>query len=324
MDLPLMDTPANFVRICEEGPREGFQSEPAGIPTADKVELIEALAASGLSEISCCSFVSGAQVPQMADAEAVIVGIRRRLGVLYTGLWMNLKGFERAQGCGVDLKATLVTSASETFGQRNNRKDRAGLLSAQRVLAHAYKAAGLPPAVGYVFTAFGCNYEGATPVAQVVSSVRDLLALGEESGVAYGAIYLCDTIGSASPRGVRAALDAVRRQWPGLEFALHLHDTRGLGLANALVGLQMGVRRFDSSVAGLGGCPFAGNTAAAGNICTEDLVHLCEEEGFDTGIELPRLIEAGLMAERIVGRKLPGKITHSGTSGHRAALLASA
>lgn len=300
-----------FVRICEEGPREGFQSEPPGISIPDKIRLIEALAETGLSEINACSFVNKTQVPQMADAEAVIAGVRKRQGVHYTGLWLNLKGFERAAGSGVDLKATLVTSASEAFGVRNNRMNRAQLLDSQRTLASAYRAAGLRAAVGYVFTAFGCNYEGAIAATQVVDSVRDLLLLAEESGMVFEAIYLCDTIGSAIPGAVRAAIDAVRTQWPALELALHLHDTRGLGLTNAFVGLELGIRRFDASVGGLGGCPFAGNRAAAGNISTEDLVYLCESEGFETGIDLEKLVGCSFMAEDIVGRRLPGKVKES-------------
>jgi hydroxymethylglutaryl-CoA lyase len=304
-------TTAGFVRITEEGPREGFQSESATIPTSDKVELIEALAETGLTEISCCSFVNAAQVPQMADAEEVVAKLHRRPDVRYTGLWLNIKGFERARACAVDLNPTLVTSASETFGLRNNKRNRAELLDGQRTIAKAYKAAGLTTARGYIFTAFGCNYEGDIPVSQVVSSVHDLVALAEEVGIDLEAMYLCDTIGAASPRSVAAAIDGVRTQWPDLELALHLHDTRGLGLANAHVGLQMGVRRFDSSVAGLGGCPFAGNAAAAGNIATEDLVYLCQEEGFETGIDLDRLIDCALLAEQIVGRTLPGKIKYA-------------
>lgn len=307
-----MGTPASsssrFVQICEEGPREGFQSEPPGIPTADKVALIEALADTGLQEINCCSFVNKEQVPQMADAEAVMSQVRKKDHVNYTGLWLNLKGFERARSTSVDLKPTLVTSVSETFGLRNSRQNRLQLLEGQRSLAEAYKAAGLDTAAGYVFTAFGCNYEGAVTAEQVVHSVRDLLVLGEEARIAFEAIYLCDTIGTATPHTIRQAIDAVRTQWPDLALALHLHDTRGTGLTNAYVGLQMGVRRFDSSVGGLGGCPFAGNKAAAGNICTEDLVYLCHEEGFETGIDLEKLITCSHMAERIVGRKLPGKI----------------
>jgi hydroxymethylglutaryl-CoA lyase len=142
--------------------------------------------------------------------------------------------------------------------------------------------------------------------------VQDLLAVAEQAGIRFEAMYLCDTVGAATPKGIAAAIDGVRGRWPDLDLALHLHDTRGLGLANARVGLQMGVRRFDSSVAGLGGCPFAGNRSAAGNVCTEDLVYLCAEDGFDTGIDLGRLIECAHLAERIVGRPLPGKIKQAG------------
>ena len=207
---------SDLVKISEEGPREGFQSEPAGIPTSDKIQLIEALAQAGLCEINCCSFVGKAQVPQMADAEEIIANVKRKPGVLYTGLWLNLKGFERAQSSGVDLKPTLVTSASETFGIKNNNRNRSQLLEGQRELARAYKSSGLARAVGYVFTAFGCNYEGEIPVSRVVDSVRDLLSLGRDVGMGFEAIYLCDTIGSATPRGVRAAIDEIRSLWPDL------------------------------------------------------------------------------------------------------------
>ena len=302
---------SHFVKITEEGPREGFQSEPATIPTSDKIELIEALAETGLAEINCCSFVNKLQVPQMADAEELVAKVHRRPNVRYTGLWLNRKGFERAEACGVDLNPTLVTSASETFGVKNNRRNRVELLDEQRAMAKAYTAAGLTTARGYVFTAFGCNYEGEVALAQVIASVQDLLSLVEETGIRFEAMYLCDTIGSASPKGVAAAIDGVKTRWPELELALHLHDTRGLGLVNAHVGLQMGIRRFDSSVGGLGGCPFAGNAAAAGNIATEDLVYLCAQEGYDTGVDLDRLIDCALLAERIVGRALPGKIKHA-------------
>ena len=157
---------SDFVKISEEGPREGFQSEPAGIPTSDKIMLIEALAEAGLSEINCCSFVSKAQVPQMADAEEIIASVKRKPQVMYTGLWLNLQGFERAQASGADLKPTLVTSASETFGLKNNKRDRSQLLDGQRVLAHAYNAAGLTSAAGYVFTDLAGDSRGISAVVE--------------------------------------------------------------------------------------------------------------------------------------------------------------
>ena len=300
------------VLLSEEGPREGFQSEPVGISTQSKVELIEALAETGLAEIACCSFVNQAQVPQMADAEQLAAQLRRKAGVRYTGLWLNGRGFARALACGVDLKPTLVTSASETFGLRNNKRDRQELLQGQRELATAYRHAGLNRAAGYVFTAFGCNYEGEISAAQVARSVQDVVQLAADTDMQLEAMYLCDTVGAASPNQVRKVLDQVRNAHPTLEFALHLHDTRGLGLANALVGLQMGIRRFDASIGGLGGCPFAGNRAAAGNVCTEDLAYLCEQEGFETGLDIDQLLRCTLLAERIVGRTLPGKLKNAG------------
>jgi len=310
--------PDRFVRIVEEGPREGFQTEATVIATADKIALIEALADAGLGEINCASFTNRQQMPQMADAEAIFAGLARRGGVRYTGLWLNLKGFERARASGADLVATLATSASETFGLRNNQRDRAGMLEAQRALGAAYVGAGLTRATGYVFTAFGCNFEGAIPASQVVSSVSDLLQVGQECGIGYDAMVLCDTIGAGTPASVRAALGAVRSRWPALELALHLHDTRGLGLANALEGLRLGVRRFDTSVAGLGGCPFAGNRGAAGNVCTEDFAYLCAQEGYETGLDLERLIACASLAERIVGHPLPGKLKNAGPFGRHA------
>jgi hydroxymethylglutaryl-CoA lyase len=298
--------------VVEEGPREGMQSEPPGIPTGDKIALIEALAAAGLREISCAAFVSPSRLPQMADAEAIAAGLRRRAGVIYTGLWLNAAGFERAAPTALDKRGIIVTSASETFGIRNNNRNRAELLDEQRKLLDLYAAHGVPSGPGYVFTAFGCNYEGAISPKQAAASVGDLLALWAERGVPPQLVYLCDTVGAAAPLALERTLGEVRARWPDLAIGLHLHDTRGLGLANALAGLRMGVARFDSSVGGLGGCPFAGNPAAAGNICTEDLVLLLEEMGVDTGVDLEALLEAARLAERIVGHPLPGKAMKGG------------
>ena len=307
----MSDIPSK-VKIVEEGPREGIQSEPPGISTEDKIALIESLADAGLHEICCGSFVSPSRVPQMADAEAIASGIRRREGTVYTGLWLNAAGFERALQTPFDKIGLVVTSASEEFGIRNNNRNRAELLDEQRKMLDLYAANGVAPGAGYVFTAFGCNIAGHVPVSQVVSSVGDLLALWDERGIAHQTVYLCDTVGAASPATVERAVAEVRSRWPELELALHLHDTRGLGIANILVGLQMGVARFDSSIGGLGGCPFAGNKAATGNVATEDLVLLCEEMGASTGIDLDALIESARLAQRIVGRPLPGKTMNGG------------
>lgn len=306
----------NRVTIVEEGPREGFQSEPPGIPTADKIALVEALAGTGLRQIACCSFMNPERLPQMADAEAIAAGITRRPGTRYTGLWLNLRGLERARQTSIDLEGFLVGSASDTFGLRNNGKDRDGLLAEQRRMAVAYREAGIRPGPCYVFTAFGCNYEGAVPIANVIRAAAPLLDICRDAGETTPVLYLCDTVGHGNPDGVTRAVAAVRDRWPEVEVALHLHDTRGLGLANALAGLNLGVSRFDSSIGGLGGCPFAGNKAAAGNISTEDFAFLCEEMGIATGLDLDALIVCAQHAERIVGHPLPGRLMRAGRPRH--------
>lgn len=303
------------VRICEEGPREGFQSEPPGIETSAKIALIETLAQTGLRDIACCSFVSPAQVPQMADAESIAGGISKRPEVRYTGLWLNRAGFARARATPLDLTGLVVASASETFGIRNNRRDRASMIVSQTELMEDYREAGVTSFAAYVFTAFGCNFEGAIDPALVIRGVEDLLSIAPAPEV----VYLCDTIGSATPPMVERLVDMVRSRWPDLPLGLHLHDTRGLGIANAMAALHLGVARFDTSIGGLGGCPFAGNPAAAGNLCTEDLAYLCAELGIDTGLDLAALIEAAKLAERVVGHPLPGKLKHVGVLGRTAA-----
>lgn len=301
-DLPRM------VRICEEGPREGFQSEPPGIASSSKIELIEALAETGLKDIACCSFVNPAQVPQMADAEAIAGGIEKRTNVRYTGLWLNRAGFARAEQTQLDLIGLVVASASESFALNNNRRDRAGMNDSQRELMADYEIAGVTRHAAYVFTAFGCNFEGDIQPPLVQRAIEDLLGIVAAPEV----VYLCDTIGSATPPMVERLIGTVRDRWPDLPIGLHLHDTRGLGIANAMTGLKLGVTRFDTSIGGMGGCPFAGNRAAAGNLCTEDFAYLCEEMGIETGLDLDGLIEAAALAERIVGHTLPGKIRQAG------------
>lgn len=241
-----------------------------------------------------------------------MAGTHRRPGVRYTGLWLNRAGFERAEATGLDLNGLIVASASETFGVRNNNRDRAGMRDSQRDLMAAYTGAGVTTIASYVFTAFGCNYEGSISPDKVVGAVEDILAITTEAGIFPEVVYLCDTVGAATPVSVERAVATVRERWPDLALGLHLHDTRGIGMANALVGLRLGIDRFDTSVGGLGGCPFAGNRAAAGNLCTEDLAYLCEEMGIDTGIDLDALIDVANLAEAIVGHPLPGKLRQVG------------
>lgn len=299
------------VAIQEEGPREGFQSEPP-VALADKLRFIDALAQTGLPQINCVSFVDPARVPQMADAEEVAQRLVRRPGVRYTGIWLNGKGFERALASGLDLLPNVVASASSTFSMKNNGCSGAALIERQGPMLERYRQAGLSLDAAHVFTAFGCHYEGDIAPEKAIATLAALLGLCAGHGIAPRTVYLCDTVGAAHPLQVQRLLGMARSRWPQQEFALHLHDTRGMGLANALAGLQMGVARFDASVGGLGGCPFAGNTAAAGNICTEDLALMCEEMGIDTGLDLDALADCGRLAESIVGHSLPGKFKNAG------------
>ncbi len=301
------------VDIHEEGPREGFQIEPGPIPTIDKVRFCEALAETGLHDVQCVSFVDPRRVPGMADAVEVAQSIHQQPDVHYTAIALNLRGYERAIQTPLHITGGLQMSASNTFSIRNTNKDNAETLIEQRRQLEFFRERGIPVESAIVMTCFGCNFEGAIAPETVRDCVGALLTLAEEFGITLDRVRLADTVGWASPAGIQRVVGMVRDKWPNLRLGLHLHDTRGTGLANALMGLQMGISSFDSSCAGLGGCPFAGHKGAAGNICTEDLVFMCEEMGIETGIDLDALIECARMAEDIVGHPLPGKIMHGGS-----------
>lgn len=301
------------VHIHEEGPREGFQIESGPISSADKVRLIEALAETGLTDVQCVSFVDPRRVPQMADAEEVAQSIRKKPGVRYRGLWLNLRGLQRAMKTQLDIAGGVHLSGSETFSIRNNGKDTPAMLEEQRRTLDFYIANDIPVEYGIITTAFGCNFEGAIPVARVVERVSQLVEVAAEFGVKLPLMRLADTVGWANPESIRRVTGAVRERHPDLAIGMHLHDTRGVGLANALAALELGVTQFDSSCAGLGGCPFAGHTGAAGNICTEDFVFMCEEMGIDTGVDLDALVGCAQLAEEIVGHPLPGKVMRAGS-----------
>ncbi|HWG07198.1 MAG TPA: hydroxymethylglutaryl-CoA lyase [Beijerinckiaceae bacterium] len=299
------------VHIQEEGPREGFQIEPGPVATVDKVRFIESLARTGLRSIQCVSFVDPKRVPGMADAETVVATLRRDANVHYTGLWLNLRGFERARKTKLDLAGKLQISASETFSIRNTGKDTSAALLEQGRMIDAYREHGMSVDTATIMAAFGCNFEGEISARRVQECVQMLMDLCSDRGTSLARVSLADTMGWANPASVVGLVGAIRNRWPELRLNLHLHDTRGVGLPNALAGLQMGVDEFDSSCAGLGGCPFAGHKSAAGNICTEDLVFMCEEMGIETGIKLDALIECAQMIEAILGHPLPGKIMHA-------------
>jgi hydroxymethylglutaryl-CoA lyase len=301
----------NRVQICEEGPREGFQSLPP-VPTAQKVRLIEALAETGLSQINCASFVNPKLVPSMADSEAVAAAIRRRPGVRYIGLWLSETGFRRALATQLDIATTVLCCTTDSMARANNGCSAAELLRRQGALVDLCREHGLPLEMAHVSTAFGCSMEGHVPADRTVSTIAALLSICDDHGLHPQVVYLSDTVGAGTPAGVIELLDKARSRWPEQEFGLHLHDTRGMGLANAYAGLQMGVTRFDASIGGMGGCPFSGSKGAAGNVCTEDLALMCEEMGIDTGVNLEALFACGDLAEEIAGRPLPGKARRAG------------
>jgi len=303
------------VDISEEGPREGFQFEKGPIATAKKIALIDALSQTGLKHIQIVSFVNPKNVPGMADADEVVAGITPRPDVAYTSLWLNEKGFERAltHGNRLALGGTIQLCASEKFLQRNQNRTAAQQLAGQHAIVEKYKANGVAVERGSIMAAFGCNFEGDIPVERVVALVGQILDVAREHGVGLKYVTLADTMAWATPLSIKRVVGALRERWPDLDIALHLHDTRGMAIANAYAGLEMGVTRFDSSVAGLGGCPFAGHHGAAGNVCSEDLVFLCHEMGIETGIDLDALIECAHLAEDVVGHPLPGSVMTGGT-----------
>lgn len=302
------------IHIKEEGPREGFQIESADIPTADKIALINALSRTGLKHIQIVSFVNPKRVPGMADAAEVVAGITQAPGVQYTGLWLNQQGFLRALDTGrLHMDGKLTLYASKAFLMRNQNRTPKQQLAAQPDLIRLYQANKVPVSTGFVTAAFGCNFEGDVEASYVVQLVGEMLRIAADQGEQLKTIGLGDTMAWATPERVKRVVGAVREAHPDVAISLHLHDTRGMGLANAYAGLEMGVAHFDAAVAGLGGCPFAKHAGAAGNVCTEDLVLMCEEMGIETGIDLDALIECATMAEAIVKHPLPGKAKSGGS-----------
>ena len=301
------------IHIHEEGPREGFQIEPGPIASADKVRFIQMLAETGLTEIQCVSFVNPRRVPTMADAEDVAGAIHQRDDVHYTGLWLNHRGLLRALQTPLHTEGYVRTSGSDAFSLSNNGRNVEESLQEQGATLQYCIENNIPLSGGIVTTAFGCNLEGEIPAARVVERIAQLLDFVEGYGLQLPILRLADTVGWANPKSVSTLLGAIRDKWPELRLGLHLHDTRGTAMANALVGLQFGIDTFDSSCAGLGGCPFAGHKGAAGNICTEDLAFMCEEMGIETGVDLDALAECARYAEELVGHPLPGKLMRGGT-----------
>ena len=283
---------AAAVTICEVGPRDGFQMEAVLIPTETKIAIIDALSATGVREIQATSFVHPKAIPQLADAEEVMATITRNPDVRYTALVPNQRGASRAIAAEVD-QMDLFVSVSESHCLANIHMTTDDAMDQAREVARMGREAGVEVAIGFP-TALGCPFEGFQPYERVERLVGQAV---EEFGLR--SVSIADTVGMADPGRVRDYLGRLLRTFPGVDFTLHLHDTRGMGLANLLAGLEVGVTSFDASIAGLGGCPYA--PGATGNIATEDAVHMLELMGIRTGIDLGRLLDVARAVDTAVG-----------------------
>jgi hydroxymethylglutaryl-CoA lyase len=295
------------VDLREVGPRDGLQNE-APVPVSDRVRLINALSTTGLRRIEAAAFVSPAAIPPMAGSEEVMAEIDRRPGVVYSALVPNPKGAERAVEAKAD-ELELVVSASETHNQKNVRRSVAESLTAARDVVEIGHDGGVD-VEAIVSTSFGCPYEGDVNPQRVAQVAGHLVDAGADR-LSFG-----DTTGMATPRRVNDLLDALDRAGISSDrIGLHFHDTRGTALANVLAGLRRGVTRYDASVGGLGGCPYA--PGASGNAVTEDMVHMLEDMGIDTGVALDALLDCARLAQEIVGRELPSALLHAGPRSRR-------
>ena len=287
-----------MIRIVEVGPRDGLQNEPAPLPTAAKIAFIDALSATGAGEIEATAFVSPKWVPQLADAERVMAGIRRAPGVVYSALVPNQKGLERALGARAG-KVAVFTAASETFNRKNTNASIAESFHRFEPVVRGARAAGLPLR-GYVSTAFWCPYEGRIPPARAVAVAR---RLAEELGI--DEVSIGDTIGRATPEEVRVLLDLLLPHLAAARLAMHFHDTYGHAVENALAARERGVSTFDASAGGIGGCPYA--PGASGNVATEALVEALRAAGAEVRMDLAALGRARAAIARALGRELePG------------------
>lgn len=288
--------------IQEVATRDGFQNEAVFVDTEDKIALVDALSACGYAKIEVTSFTSPKAIPALKDAEAVMHRIRRQEGVVYTVLVPNIRGAERALSCNVD-EVNLVMSVSESHNRRNLRMTREQSFAQ---LAEVVKVVRQSPVVINVSlsTAMGCPMEGDVPLAEVLDWTGRFADLGVHG------VTLCDTTGMAYPSQVGALSRLARERFPALELTLHFHNTRGLALANTLAALAAGIDRFDSSLGGLGGCPYA--PGASGNVCTEELVHMLELEGYDTGVNLEGILAAAARLPDLIGHEVPSQILKAG------------
>jgi hydroxymethylglutaryl-CoA lyase len=294
------DMPAR-ISVREVGPRDGLQNEDP-VPAAAKIALIDQLAKTGVSRIEAVSFVKAEAIPQMADADEVWAAVTKDPAVRYSALAPNLRGARRALDAGFT-EVEAVVSASDTHNRKNvNRSTAQSLDEITVMIAEAHQRNATCQVV--VATAWGCPYEGDVPVERVLAVAGRAVADGAD------AISFGDTTGMATPRRVRDLVGSFRSRHPDMPLNLHFHNTRGTGLANVLAALELGVDDFDASVGGLGGCPYA--PGASGNIATEELVHMVEDMGVATGIDLEAMIEVAAQAETMVGRTLPSQVLRAG------------
>ncbi|WP_339516953.1 hydroxymethylglutaryl-CoA lyase [Pseudomonas sp. RL_15y_Pfl2_60] len=293
--------------IQEVATRDGFQIEPNFVATEDKIALVNRLSRTGLAKIEVTSFTSPKAIPNLRDAEEVMRSIERVAGVEYTVLVPNVKGCERALSCQVD-EINLVMSASNTHGLANLRMTPEQSLAQFREIIEVARGSEVFINAS-LSTTFGCPFEGAVAETRVFELIQRLTDIGVQG------ITLCDTTGMADPAQVERISREALQRWPQTVFTLHFHNTRGMGLANAIAALGAGVDRFDASLGGLGGCPYA--PGASGNICTEDLVHMFQRMGFDTGVDLDALLQAAASLPELLGHDVPGAILKAGKADRR-------
>ncbi|WP_419736551.1 hydroxymethylglutaryl-CoA lyase [Pseudomonas sp. COR18] len=288
--------------LQEVATRDGFQNEKTFIATEDKIALIDALSQCGYAKIEVTSFTSPKAIPALRDAEAVMCGIRRQPGVEYTVLVPNVRGAERALGCDID-EANLVMSVSEPHNRSNLRMTREQSFAQLREVITVIGRG--PVAINVsLSTVFGCPMQGDVPDDEVLHWVERFAALGVRG------VTLCDTTGMAYPTQVQALSQCVRECFPDLQLTLHFHNTRGMALANTVAALEAGIDRFDASLGGLGGCPYA--PGASGNVCMEDLAHMLELMGHDTGLDLARVLAASSRLPGLIGHDTPSQIIKAG------------
>jgi len=288
------------VRICDVGPRDGLQNEPELLPPLDRADLVRRLVDAGLRAVEVASFVDPRLVPQMAGAEEVVTSLERTDGVLYAGLALNERGYERLVATGLD-EVRFAFGATESFNRRNQNASVEESLEVAGSVAQRGKADGIRVTL-IISVAFGCPFEGRVEEARVLELAETSAALEPDD------LLLADTIGVATPRQVRRLVERVAELTASVGG--HFHNTRNTGYANALAAVEAGASVLDSSVGGLGGCPFA--PRASGNIATEDLVYLLEGEGVETGVHLEALVEVSAWLESVLGRKLEGQLYRAG------------